>query len=358
MTLYDRVADLPLHIEEHSFERHERETSSGFTRVTTVVSLFSDDALGRGEDVTYETEEHDALLDADPDWNLTGDHSIKSFSTVLDDIDLFVGRDPGAPFRHYRRWAFESAALDLALRQSKTNLGSALDKRYNPVRFVISTRLGDPPTTERVARWLDIQSESEFKLDPTPDWDTELTEELAATDAIRILDLKGLYEGSDVDNPANPALYQRIIEGFPEAVIEDPRLTDDTRELFAGKEGRVSWDYPITGIESIESLPFEPHWLNIKPSRFGTVESLLDSIEYCLERDIRLYGGGQFELGVGREHIQTLASLFYPDAPNDVAPGGYNAPEPQTDLPESPLVAPAAPAGLGFVDERSYPDER
>ena len=32
------------------------------------------------------------------------------------------------------------------------------------------------------------------------------------------------------------------------------------------------------------------------------------------------YGGGQFELGPGRGQIQHLASLFHPDAPNDVAP--------------------------------------
>jgi hypothetical protein len=352
MALYDRVADLPLHIEEHSLSRHERDTSSGFTRATTVVSLFSDDAVGRGEDVTYDTAEHDALHDADPDWNLAGEHTLESFSTAIEDIDLFVGRDPDrADFRHYRRWALESAALDLALRQGGTNLGNALDRRYDPVRFVISTRLGDPPTVERVGQWLDSNPDSEFKLDPTPGWDAELIEDLAATGAVRILDLKGDYEGTEVDNPADPDRYRRVIEGFPEAVIEDPRLTDDTRDLFAGEENRVSWDHPITGVGSIESLPFEPHWLNIKPSRFGTVESVLDTIEYCLERDISLYGGGQFELGVGREHIQTLASLFYPDAPNDVAPGGYNDPEPRTDLPDSPLVAPAAPAGLGFADE-------
>ena len=59
-----------------------------------------------------------------------------------------------------------------------------------------------------------------------------------------------------------------------------------------------------------------------------------------------LYGGGQFELGVGRGQIQLLASLFHPDAPNDVAPGGYNDPEPASGLPRSPLAV--APAATGF----------
>lgn len=352
MTLYDRLADLPLHVEEWSMERHEHETSSAFTRATTVVSLSGEGVSGRGEDVTYDVEEHDALHETDPEWDLAGEYRMKSFSTALDDCDLFFGRDPESEaFRHYRRWALESAALDLALRQSGTNLGDRLDRRYDPVRFVVSTRLGDDPTIERVERWLDLHPDAEFKLDPTPEWTPGLVEELAATGAVRTLDLKGLYEGTDVDVPADAAFYRRIVDGFPAAVIEDPRFTDDTRSVFEGHEERVSWDYPITGVESIESLPFEPKWLNIKPSRFGTVERLFDSIEYCLERGMELYGGGQFELDVGREHIQTLASLFYPETPNDVAPSGYNAPEPRDGLPGSPLVAPAAPAGLDFSDD-------
>jgi hypothetical protein len=59
-----------------------------------------------------------------------------------------------------------------------------------------------------------------------------------------------------------------------------------------------------------------------------------------------MYGGGQFELGPGRGHIQYLASLFHPDTPNDVAPGGYNDPEPVAGLPTSPL--PPAPSAVGF----------
>jgi hypothetical protein len=118
--------------------------------------------------------------------------------------------------------------------------------------------------------------------------------------------------------------------------------------VLAGHEDRVSWDLPITGVESVEAPPFEPAWLNIKPSRFGSVESLLDTIEYCRERDITMYGGGQFELDVGRGQIQALASLFYPDAPNDVAPGAYNDPELPDDLPASPLQPPDEPVGFAF----------
>lgn len=351
MTLYDAVSGLPLVVDDYGFELRERDTSSGFTRTTTVVSLRGDGETGLGEDVTYANEAHYALQDADPDLPLAGEHTFDSFSGTLADLDLFHGTEPDRPSdRHYRRWGFESAALDLALRQAGTDLGAALSREYDPVEFVVSTRLDgpedSPPTAARVKRWLDIDPGLGFKLDPTTDWTADLVSDLAATGRVRIVDLKGRYEGTAVDNPADPELYRLVLDGFPDALVEDPNLTEETRPLFDGHEDRVSWDAPITGVESIESLPFEPEWLNIKPSRFGSVRSLFDSLEYCMDRDVGCYGGGQFELDVGRGQIQALASLFYADSPNDVAPGEYNRPEPSAGLPRTPLSPPASPEGF------------
>lgn len=111
----------------------------------------------------------------------------------------------------------------------------------------------------------------------------------------------------------------------------------------------MSWDAPITGVDSIRALPLVPEWLNVKPSRMGTVETLFDVVEYCLEHDIRMYGGGQTELDVGRQHIHALASLFYPDAPNDTAPRPYDDPEPVGGLPRSPLPPPPDSRGLEWT---------
>ncbi len=61
-----------------------------------------------------------------------------------------------------------------------------------------------------------------------------------------------------------------------------------------------------------------------------------------------MYGGGQFELGYGRGQIQALASLFYADTPNDVAPGVYNESEPRPGLPASPLEPPVRPIGFSW----------
>ena len=352
--MYERVADLPLTIDSYDLELQERRTSSGFVRATTTVSLHGDGATGRSEDVTYDREDHVPFV-GDFDADLAGEYTLDSFSDHLDDVDLWPEPATRSPSKHYRRWAFEAAALDLALRQADTDLASALDRSMDDVRFVVSTRIdvdedGEEiaPSTGRVDAWLDVDPSLEFKLDPTPAWDDAIVEALAATDAVRILDLKGLYENDEVRPPADPDTYRRVLEGFPDAVVEDPRLTDETEAIVRGHEARISWDYPITGVESIEELPFEPHWLNIKPSRFSTVESLLDAIEYALENDVALYGGGQFELDVGRGQIQCLASLCYPDGPNDVAPGGYNDPEPAPDLPTSPLDVAGDSAGFGL----------
>ena len=347
--LYDRVSALDLRVDGYDISLQERETSSGFTRTTTTVSLHGDGHTGRGEDVTYDSEPHHTLVDWGPNFSLTGMDSFANFSEQLEGVDLFPGNGPAQLVsRNYRRWAIESAALDLALKQAETDLASRLDREYTPVRFLVSTRLADPPTGERVLSWLDRDPELAFKLDPTPKWTPAVMERLAETGAVRTLDLKGLYDGTEVDQPTDPGLYDTVLSSFPEAIVEDPDLTAETRPLFEGHEHRVSWDYPIRGVDSVRALPWEPSWLNIKPSRFGTVESLLDTVEHAHEQNIRLYGGGQFELDAGRGQLHALASVFYPDGPNDVAPAGYNRPEPPADLPGSPLDPPAEPTGFGW----------
>ena len=109
---------------------------------------------------------------------------------------------------------------------------------------------------------------------------------------------------------------------------------------------RITWDFPIHSVEDVEALAFAPRCLNSKPSRFGSVRRLFDFYDYCEQRGIEIYGGGQFELGPGRGQVQHLASLFHPDGPNDVAPKEYNAGAPRAGLPESPLPAPSSAPGF------------
>jgi hypothetical protein len=332
VSLWDRLSPLPLLVEEISTDRSSVDVSTQFTRVTTTLVLAGAGAEGRGEDVTYNAEDHEWFPALQP----SGATTLGEFCAALDPLRLFVGEPKMEASRHYRRWAFESAALDLALRQSGLSLGAALERDYNPVRFVVSTR-------EDAFAWLSHMPDLELKLDPENDWDRPFMERLAATGRVRVLDLKSYYRGTAVDLVPDPELYRTVVELFPDVVMEDASLEGECGEVLRGEEWRLSFDAPIHSVEDVRALPVEPGWLNIKPSRFGTVDRLLACIEHCDANGIRMYGGGQFELGVGRRQIQALASLFYADNPNDVAPSEYNTGGPRPGLPRSPLPPPEAP---------------
>ena len=346
MTPWERVADLRLEVEGYSLEGLERDVSSDFTRLSTVIRLQGGGEEGLGEDVTYDALDHVALQDAGPTLALAGSHTLASFCELIGGLDLFPAEPVRDVSRLYRRWAFESAALDLALRQVGRSAAEALGREPRPVTFVVSMRLGEPATIEPVRQRLERYPTLRFKLDPTNSWDAGLVAELAATGAIDSVDLKGHYRGTVVDVEADPELYRLVAEGFPDAWIEDPYLDDATDEVLRPHRDRITWDAPIHSVADVEALPFPPRMVNVKPSRFGSLQGLLEGYEWLAERGIGAYGGGQFELGPGRGQIQYLASLFHPDTPNDVAPGGYNDPEPPDGLPSSPLAP--EPSATGF----------
>lgn len=348
MPLYDLVADLPLRIDRYALEGLARTVSSGFERKTTVIVLEGGGHRGRGEDVTYQPEAHDAQQEAGPILDLAGEHTFDGFSRRLAALDLFPGFTPEQPvYRAYRRWGFESAALDLALEQAGTSLHALLGREAEPVTFVVSSRMGEPPTIAPVSRRLAAYPKLRFKLDATPDWPDELIEQLQATNAVDAIDFKGAYKGTIVDTPTDPAFYKRIAEAFPDAWLEDPDLeTEEARHALAAHQARITWDAPIHSVQDILDAPVLPRTVNLKPSRFGSVEALFAAYEFCEQRGMGAYGGGQFELGVGRGQIQLLAALFHPHGSNDIAPGGYDALDPEPGLPESPLSVDPAPRGF------------
>jgi hypothetical protein len=345
LSLYAAVRDLPLVIEGHALEGLELQARPDFLRKTTVVHLRGAGEEGIGEDVTYDALEHDRLQARDADLPLAGTWTLHAFSEHLGAVALFDPAPERDVYRDYRRWAFESAALDLALRQAGLSLGEAVSRDQRPVSFVVSMGLGSPPSTERVHAWLALYPGLRFKLDANPDWTAELVAELAATNAVDSVDFKGHYRGTAVETPPDAGLYRRVAEGLPDAWLEDPALTDETTSVLEPHRDRVTWDAVIHSVEDIDALAWPPRTVNVKPSRFGSVERLFAAYDYCEARGIGAYGGGQWELGPGRGHIQLLASLFHPATPNDVAPREYNL-SPRPGLPESPLGVAARRTGF------------
>jgi L-alanine-DL-glutamate epimerase-like enolase superfamily enzyme len=329
---YGQFAGLALEVDGYELERLEKPVTRGFTRVTTVVHLRGGGEEGVGEDVTWYAEHHDREQAAGSVLPLAGPWTLESYSDALEMPDT------------HRRWAYESAALDLALRQARTGLAKVVGREPQPVTFVVSPGLGDPPTARTVHRWLELDASLRFKLDPGSAWTDDLIAELAGTHAVVTADYKGFY--TEQDPPPDADLYRRVAEGFPEAYLEDPALTDETEPVLEPHKERVTWDAPVHSVVDVEQLPFPPRVLNSKPSRFGRLSELLAFYDHCERHGIVLYGGGMFELGPGRGQIQYLASLFHPDGPNDVAPGAYNDPEPRSGLPRSPLQPSPEPAGF------------
>jgi hypothetical protein len=324
MSLYDAIRELPLHIDGYYLEPLEREVAPGFTLRRTVVVLHGQGEEGRGEEVDYDPQTQATFQADDGKLPFAGRHTLESFSL------LQSGQT------EYRRWAFESAALDLALRQAGVSLGEAIGRTPKPLRFVVSTRVKNVPG------WLELYPELHFKLDPDRDWTDGV---IAGLRNVETVDFKGIYRGA-FGMPPDAELYGRIVEAFPDAWIEDPALTPETEAVLGRHRDRITWDAGIHEWSDVEALPAMPHCLNCKPSRFGSVKRLFDFYDGCKREGIALYGGGQYELGVGRHQIQLLASLFHADAPNDVAPGAYNAATPVAGLPESPLEVAGA---LGFA---------
>jgi L-alanine-DL-glutamate epimerase-like enolase superfamily enzyme len=344
---YDLIADLSLTIDDYALEGRELQPGPDFTRLTTTICLRGGGVEGQGEDVTYDALDHVALQDAGALLPLAGSWTLRSFREHIDSLSLWPAEPVREVSKLYRRWAYESAALDLALQQAGRSLEDVLGRAARPVEFVMSSRLpDDPPTTTKLRTFLAKYPTLRFKLDPTPAWTEQLIDELAQMGVVDSLDLKGHYSGTVVDNPADPERYRLLAETFPEAWLEDPAINEETDPVLEPHRDRITWDAPIHSIEDIESLPFPPKMVNIKPSRFGGLPELFGAYDYCAERGIRAYGGGQYELGVGRGHIQYLASIFHPDTPNDVAPAGYNQQQPPDGLPSSPLEPKIAPTGF------------
>jgi hypothetical protein len=330
--LWSKLGGLEAEVEGYELEPLELETPNFVRRSTTVV-LSGGGVRGRGEDVSYSAEDQDSHRALEP-LPLRGRRTLAGWSELLDEQDLFPLPTVQHAARDYRRWAYESAFLDLALRQAGATLGEVVARPYSPLRFVVSSNL-DP------SRWLELYPDVELKVDSGADWGRAEFERLAASGAVRVVDIKGQY-GSDYPqgDRDEAGLVRLAAEALPEAIIEDPSTEPHVLPEIERVQDRISFDAPVHSVDDLAVLPPVRH-LNVKPSRFGRLEELCACLDHCRREGIAMYAGGQFELGVGRAQIQAIASLFYPDGPNDCAPGAYNAPEPSAGLPVSPLSEPA-----------------
>src|SRR5262249_10488245 len=134
-------------------------------------------------------------------------------------------------------------------------------------------------------------------------------------------------------------------QALPDAWIEDP-LESGGVPWSLGLRSRLSLDAPVTRAELIASSDPPPAAVNVKPARMGGVLEAVAAIEVCAAAGTACYLGGMLEVGGGRRQLRTLAALFTPDGPNDIAPialAGAPAPRPARLL--------ASDRGFGFAGE-------
>jgi hypothetical protein len=311
--------------------------TSGYERKTMVVHLRGGGEEGLGEDVSAFDMEGLPPYSEPPKLALEGEWTLGSFCSFLGEQSLWTEEPAWDGFHRFRRWAFESAALDLAARQAGTSLPTLLGREARPLRFVNSLGLGDPPAFETLQSRLSLYPALHFKVDADARWSMELIDALAATGAVEIVDFKGRYGLEVADEAALARMYEHVLARFPDALLEDPHDIPAIADLMAPHAPRISHDAPIHEVADIGEL----RTINVKPSRIGSLAELFAIYAHCEANGIAMYSGGMGELGVGRGQTQLLSSLFHPDAPNDIAPSAYNEPSLSDGLPSSPLPAPS-----------------
>ena len=342
MGTYDRIAPLPVLIDDVAYERQSRAVSSGFERVSTTIVMRGGGVEGRGEDICYAAPDHD-LLPEPGSLGLAGTHTIASVAEQLDGARPVHGRSEhagvarlpplgvrergarprAAPGRLHARRGRRSRARAAALRRLDARGRARLARRRT------RPRVQGRPDSGRVGRGAHGRARGD-RPHPRVRPQGALRRHAGRHGARRRLPRAA-------SRSASPTPCSRTCRSSPTCSRRSPTTSIASRST-----------RPIHSLADVDALPIPIKHLNIKPSRFGPLSRLFECIDTCLERGTELYGGGQFELGVGRGQVQEIASLFYPHTPNDVAPPDYNAPTPVAGLPQSPLSPPTRSPGFGW----------
>ncbi len=223
---FDALANLPLEIEGYELQPLEFQTP-GFERLCTVIHLWGAGEDGLGEDVTYDAVDHIALQDAGPTLDLTGYATLGEFCELMGDLDTFPAEPQRDVSRLYRRWAFESAALDLALRQAGKGLAEVLGREPRPVNFVASMRLSPgedkPSTIDTLRAKLDRYPDPALQARPDQRLDRRADRRAGRDRRRRLARPQGLLQGHRRRRRDRPRALRQADRGLPRCLARGPR---------------------------------------------------------------------------------------------------------------------------------------
>ena len=270
-SLWDRVADLPLTIEDYALERLERDVSSAFTRVSTLIPLHGGGTEGIGEDVTYDADDQDALQAAGPD--AAARRRLDAGALLRPPRDASTS-GPQPPQREASR-LYRHLGLRVGGAGPRAAPGGRAAARGPRARaaaraFVVSLRLGEPAERRAAA--------------PAPG---SATRRCASSSTPRRLGRRArrrarrhrrgrLASTSRASTRARSSTARR-----PRPLRAGPRAlpgrldrgsrttTPEIDALLEAHSDRITWDANIHSVADIEALPFAPQMVNVKPSRLG-----------------------------------------------------------------------------------------
>ncbi len=260
--------------------------------------------------MVYEADDQGRFQAAGPPAGLAGEHTLASFSALLEGL------------AQLRRWGFEAPRSTWRCGRRGVPLHEVLGREPQPVRFVVSTG------PQRIGHIREVHPDMRFKLDPTSEWDEALVQRLAdSTRGRRRLQGDLHLAGREPLRRGRSLSLDRRCTA--RRADRGPGLNDPQKaEILEPHRGRITGDAPIHSVADVDALPFPPLTLNSKPSRFGSLRGLLDFYDTCSERGIASTGAASSSSGGRGGQIQYLASLFHPDAPNECRPPSeYNRPE-------------------------------
>ena len=248
MPLYERIADLPLEIGAYALEGRSRRINDEFERRHHRSSTSR--AAARRARRGRHLRPGRAAVPAGPRPGAAarGRLDVRLVLATTSAGSTCSRRRPTCPRSATTAAGRTSrAALDLALRQA----GPLARRRRSaatrePISFVVSLRLGEPPSADPVTRRLAAYPGTALQARPVARLGRRARRRARGTGAVASIDFKGAYKGTPVDTPTDPGLYRRFAEGFPDAWLEDPDLTvPEADAALRPYRDRITWDAPI-----------------------------------------------------------------------------------------------------------------
>lgn len=274
------------------------------SRPTGVVTLAAGELRGSGEHVAFAVSEQRAFRD----------EVVPRVPRGRGRLDAFVDAIRALTTKPYERAALEAAAIDLALRQARTNCARLVAVEPRPARYVLSFGVTPDPLAAIAAA---AAGDLDVKLDVDPRWDERTLAALAASGRVVVVDWKG---GGARDD------HERLHAALPNALIEDPDPAG--APWSAGLRARLAADAAVASAVDVDAAAVPPAAVNVKPARMGGVLEALDAAARCARLGRDVYFGGMWEVGPGRQQLRVLAALVAPDGPNDIAPLTQAGPRP------------------------------